>query len=1100
MGSAIINADTDPQNIPDCKFVYIVPVRYALTSERSEKIPLQKEYRGKKFLVPPQKNLDYTLRLLREGFLHVYYPSNPDSEPKGKSRLSWAVSEKGMFTQLLPGLDGTMITVGEEQSFIKLPKPKSAPNAVYMAFSDMCWGEAAWKRAENEARGASDGPHRLHKIYLDQETQEAADDNSGTYCRKALEHDIAYVDNIQNRTEDFKDLLCLQVEEYRLDPGFLCAIHEYNETSMHQLFEPEYMHFPPKYRDGRMGASSGPKPEILDKSYFPDETQVKKRWRRTAHKFQWQRSGESTFSREAFDLPGGPNLRDLRGYLCTPRPFFVALADPVGIAMDCASIHNNSLLALRDLTRWYGEVQLLAAQTIACDNRVFTGQFRQPGYAPLPPAQELLKCMKEDIPKVSVHFKTLITFWIAWLTSKENFSLLGALKDFEGEKGLEGQKESDLIEHERILSECIAGLTSHGIGVELAWEALESLDKAFSKHLVQTFENSPWAKKEGSLEKKEETFLPEILSSLTGLLTAQGAVAKKFEGGLNRKLHDISLDILTRKLSAAKAADPASADFSVPEDEAYRLSLLSAKNPAEMEKSFPLRSGGSITVPWSTDMHIRCLAQDQDTFPKFKWFTHVLAFGKTGMKTGGNFSAITASFAWLGLLNPAVATGGPAEPSLWKNLTDASKKFATPAFYWMRVYGTCDALTKITTQSNTPLGNTRNFCDLMVNSLGIAEIILANSTSTLVTRSSVYQSLLPMFRSKASRVITSMFPISRNYLQLLVGRSIIAFAVGKAAIDAWEASQNGEDLVWGGNVAILSGCLFMLAFPAFSPFGAVIAGIGALVAIFGKTERLHYRAQKSFFKMNMPEVDSGGRDNHWKVYRTASMASLSYAGKYLPPHALDHEDFAGSDIYDKRISKIRRDMDMLMLMSCDVVFECYYDKTEGALALILTPSNVTEQSTMKIKTVKIIRSDMEINYYHFNGLPADFVPETVRTIEFDLTEQALNSAWGCCFNSGMSSWYTAFEYQLEGYKETSDRHPAFGIETSFQKWQVTAEVEFFYRDNMDEAYQELEKEEKEYKYDKDNSYKIIKYKNSDGALVKELSPNTTIKGMIHFPF
>jgi hypothetical protein len=58
MANAIINADTDPQNIPDCKFVYIVPVRYALSSEKSEAIPLPKEYREKKFLVPPQKNLD----------------------------------------------------------------------------------------------------------------------------------------------------------------------------------------------------------------------------------------------------------------------------------------------------------------------------------------------------------------------------------------------------------------------------------------------------------------------------------------------------------------------------------------------------------------------------------------------------------------------------------------------------------------------------------------------------------------------------------------------------------------------------------------------------------------------------------------------------------------------------------------------------------------------------------------------------------------------------------------------------------------------------------------------------------------------------------
>ena len=85
----ILQGADSPREVMVCAFVRIVPARFALSSE--EQPPVQGRLPAYMQAVPERNNLKYTLRLLRNGYIHVFH--KPD-----KQHYSWKV-ENGMVEQ-----------------------------------------------------------------------------------------------------------------------------------------------------------------------------------------------------------------------------------------------------------------------------------------------------------------------------------------------------------------------------------------------------------------------------------------------------------------------------------------------------------------------------------------------------------------------------------------------------------------------------------------------------------------------------------------------------------------------------------------------------------------------------------------------------------------------------------------------------------------------------------------------------------------------------------------------------------------------------------------------------------------------------------------
>lgn len=80
----ILQGADSPRDVAKCAFVRMVPVRFALSSEEAP--PVQGRLPAYMQAVPERKHLKYTLRLLRNGYIHVFHKAlHSGTDTKGEA-------------------------------------------------------------------------------------------------------------------------------------------------------------------------------------------------------------------------------------------------------------------------------------------------------------------------------------------------------------------------------------------------------------------------------------------------------------------------------------------------------------------------------------------------------------------------------------------------------------------------------------------------------------------------------------------------------------------------------------------------------------------------------------------------------------------------------------------------------------------------------------------------------------------------------------------------------------------------------------------------------------------------------------------------------
>ena len=203
--AAILTGNDSPWEAARCEFVCILPVRFALSSEKNPPVQeLPTNLPSYMRAVPQRPNLKYTLRVLRDGYVHVYH------EPGEK--FSFAVRD-GVITQnnLCPA------TPQESQSYyLRLPRDWGR---ALLAFSDAP-GDSFWARYEGNAAART---ARMHEIVWE--------GGNGLSSADTLCGSVSKIE--------------AWVEEFRREPGFVRAPFEYEDAALRKYYDPELGHFKP---------------------------------------------------------------------------------------------------------------------------------------------------------------------------------------------------------------------------------------------------------------------------------------------------------------------------------------------------------------------------------------------------------------------------------------------------------------------------------------------------------------------------------------------------------------------------------------------------------------------------------------------------------------------------------------------------------------------------------------------------------------------------------------------------------------------------------------------------------------------------------------
>lgn len=303
---SILHVAEKPGDHGPCQYIHVLPVRYAMSSEPAP--PVEQKFNDfvkNHCRAGTQMCSHYTLRLLRVGsFVHVYIPGYP------ATRHVWEVGETGKLKKIgTPAAPDTLLGRGSGNNpaftyMLELPRLETA---VWMAVTDIEWDEEVWQRVE-ETPGL-----RMQAVV------------PATGESPAL--------SLVFPTLDVREL----VEEFRRRPGYLQALHEFEYFK--STFDPDVSHL---------------EPADADEDYIPDV--VNRRWRWSSEKFLWKHDSTS----QAKEAKPEALLFEEALQAATCPHYGVALADPVGLALDGAGLNHAAVRASGDLAAWFGDAVALA--------------------------------------------------------------------------------------------------------------------------------------------------------------------------------------------------------------------------------------------------------------------------------------------------------------------------------------------------------------------------------------------------------------------------------------------------------------------------------------------------------------------------------------------------------------------------------------------------------------------------------------------------------------------------------------------------------------------------------------------------------------------
>ena len=822
--AAILTGNDSPWEAARCEFVCILPVRFALSSEKNPPVQeLPTNLPSYMRAVPQRPNLKYTLRVLRDGYVHVYH------EPGEK--FSFAVRD-GVITQnnLCPA------TPQESQSYyLRLPRDWGR---ALLAFSDAP-GDSFWARYEGNAAART---ARMHEIVWE--------GGNGLSSADTLCGSVSKIE--------------AWVEEFRREPGFVRAPFEYEDAALRKYYDPELGHFKPTQE--------------------PDA--VIRRWRRTSYwlgteggkrsalpkKFRWLQTnnplvfsslteenhaalpsespwsltaGQQNDSWSSVSVPFAPRKNTPRG--------LVVLSDPAGICMECAALYHYTLCAMKDFGEWYAQLYALS-QLVDARDWGLGGRARIPDLtsmlgsidSTMPISQYIKEERDNGLAAIEAPLKSLLDFWLSWLNGTGNFSFSIAHKDY-NTRLLSGSDRWDMT-----FCLCTYEISAHQLGIKKVWREIEnnsSLTRLFCKHI----QHSLWMNRQ---DRADDSYLglPKLFDNFSGLL-----LINRLIGGVTLLQHMVT--ILEKKLNIKKEA--------VSQEVAYAalIKLLASSAGADCSaQQYFLNANVPFLLPLPGSLHQTlhaAIAADAE---------HILSFADA-LK-----GAELATILFQSTLAPLLKT--TLLPRILKVFSGKSDSVSNSTKFVMeRTLFTISALSLVTATVDKERNQRGGwgFIDIAASAFSTLELAIKSNFSIVNKKYNKIVVAIGVVFKKDYRILRLVIPKALGYA---ASSLTLIWSIYSAAIDF----DRGNFCSGAGNVLMGVGAILTFI-PGGGLIGIPLSIMGLILTIRGGMDRTKYRISKSY--LGAENSGANSREEIEDTLVTDLVKGFSYKRGNVPPDSLD---------------------------------------------------------------------------------------------------------------------------------------------------------------------------------------------------------------------
>ena len=913
----ILTGNDSPRETARCEFVRILLARCALSSE--EKPPVQEQGLPAYMQTVAQRPyLKYTLRLLRNGFVHVYH----ETEGMFSFAVKKGVVEQGSLCPAMP----------QESQSLYLRLPKEWGRAL-LAFSDAP-GESFWARyADNAAARTA----RMHEIVWEGGNGLSSGD---TLCGPV------------SKIEEW-------VEEFRREPGFVRAPFEYEDAALREYYDPELGHFKPTQEPKaviRRWRRTGYWIKKNKEQEKEEEGQKKEQEKEEVEddgnsalplRFRWLLIAEE----EAPQPPAETALAALNGH--APSGLAV-LADPAGICMECAALYHASIHALKDFKAWYGQSYALCEYIRALDwgwkvlNRQKTiYDLQKKEYRDI--TEALLERHSRGIGCIEEPLAALLEFWLEWLNGTGRFSFFAVADDFD----TNSQIGSDSWDTTLCLS--TYELSAHRLGMDKIRQEMEQ-GTSLAGLLRERLKRSLWTQKK---DDPNDIFIgyPKLVDNCTGLLLHQQDLVR---GAREIPLYAQELMEDLAEALIAKGKIPEKEQISPEALSADLLKLFSCLIPKKESQEQKFLSDD---VPFKITIPGEHLAETQSTITyddditvgysdQFKAATLVIQLGK-------NLSRRLMTTSLLTRIANAL-TGR-------RQLPDSDTFIAERLCFGLAVGMLLAALND---QCTNKQRNSVGYFDVASNAFGTLELALRSNLSIINKQ-----------YGKFINLVGSIFRRDTAFLQKFLPDLLGYAAAGTAGIWYGYLSITdfikGEWRSGIGNFLIGAGSI-MLVISAVSTLGIYVTLGGLVFAVVGKTDRIRYRIARCYFGEKNRGPDSRGMNEGSAGINTnwfGGVLPFSYRRGYVPPESQDNQRVPG--FYTKRSELLDIDLatfefSLLRLSASGVLRST--TKNKKYVQIYIKASIAHQSAYLQVKSLKIIFRqkyyiDIECSSPNFESIP-----------------------------------------------------------------------------------------------------------------------------------
>ncbi len=972
--SPMLSSCDPPRSFP-CRDIVVLPVRYALCSDKESSLGHAYHAFTRRFCPAAEmRHHYYTLRLLRPlSFLYAYVEGEADIVQfavDGQSELRWK--------------RGNSFMLRAERFWLRV---SNLNQSVWLAVSDADWTDEFMTKVKGNP-----APHMQQ------------------FCPATGNSEESLVVSSYNRSgEEFAADVGRLVQEFRDKPGYLRALHEYTDEippsdqairdMMERAGEDPDLIMP---RPDNISLLFDPELEHLRTTEFTNII-VKARWQwaSKAAPFLWQQ-----------ELPEASYLNNLAATSCS---LCIALADTVGLAMDCASLNSAAHRARQDLLSWYGDLAALAGcyqdtpigrgevQIIPEDEDSSVETLSGHIIAFLSKAQYLLQKYDDDLNA---------TFWRKTLFSRGDWSFERAMQAHDL------QKKHSAITAQRVFGACVCGLTCTVAGTRalytfLTGEGAYLADMAadiIKSGIPEDIPCPPLQTEEGEIYEDPRVSLHLIVSAFSGVL-----MTPRRDGSLTPPAEKI-----------LKAALTAIEPYMRPLDESMQDTPLDALALWDMQL---------------LDEDVTLKYGDPATGLYFNAFGHCVKKAKSGVNflevaTMQGFSDLIYA-DWtelrekeLGLIR-FTKQGAKVRLNLEVKTTLGIKsvlKTAKCALSLLSAVKAAYDLCKAEDAGEVGKALLSGFSSVAAT----AQMVVSLQDTHAVYNVARINSTLPTLLSKASRqqALAARITMVQKHRQLTnllkTGGRVASLAragsVAGAIVSVWEAAEDFKNRDY---LLMLADMLIGIASLLFPVAGCVRVATFLLCAGIYINLTQHRTSELTLFlssaylgikSTHRPEIEKEKSFSHDVPRLNLYISPLSYRNKFTPPHALFPEK--DCKIWNSRQNEVLSDLYAMELMKHTLYLEATTEDNGYLLKLYIFSSSVSHNSCLKILSATLNRHNIK--------------------------ELLLEASWSSMYVNNIPCWTCTIKNML-----LTQRSYGLGSTVKYYYGKIDIEVEFTYSEDSE---------------------------------------------------